>query len=145
MRLIKRTPNRMQRLSLFPAAPHLTLLNRRKPKPRPWPHATTTFTTRFTSDGVASTYRMHRVYQDFADILATMPHARGRCPSCHGTGRCPDCKGTGSTLVSRCVMCVGSGKCERCGGMVTRSDESPLDWLRSVVRRLRGKPPFEGV
>jgi hypothetical protein len=82
---------------------------------------------------------------ELVDILATMPHARGRCASCHGTGRCPDCKGNGSTLVLRCVMCLGSGKCERCGGMVTRSDESPLDWLRSLVRRLQGKPPFEGL
>src|SRR5579863_63606 len=39
------------------------LLTHRKPKPNPWPHAATTFTTRFTSNRVASTNRMHRVYR----------------------------------------------------------------------------------
>jgi hypothetical protein len=33
-----------QRLSRLPSAPDLTLLDRRKPKPHPWPHANTTFT-----------------------------------------------------------------------------------------------------
>jgi hypothetical protein len=65
MFLAKGPPNFMQRLSRFPAIPDLTLLDRRKPKSFPWPHANTTFPkNRFTSDGVASTYRMRRVNQE---------------------------------------------------------------------------------
>src|SRR5262249_7586876 len=44
MRLVKSAPNLMQRLSRLPAASNITLLDRRKPKPHPWPHANTTFT-----------------------------------------------------------------------------------------------------
>jgi hypothetical protein len=40
--LIKSAPNLMQRLSRFPAAPDVTLLDRRKPKPFPSPHVNTT-------------------------------------------------------------------------------------------------------
>jgi len=43
MRLVKGAPNLMQRLSRLPAAPNVTLLDRRKPKPHPWPHDNTTF------------------------------------------------------------------------------------------------------
>src|SRR6202167_2976133 len=42
--LVKNAPNLMQRLSGLPAAPNVTLLNHRKPKPHPWSHANTTFT-----------------------------------------------------------------------------------------------------
>jgi hypothetical protein len=45
VRLVKSAPNLMQRLSRLPAAPNVTLLDRRKPKPYPWSHANTTFTT----------------------------------------------------------------------------------------------------
>src|SRR5579871_6695215 len=76
----------MQRLSLFPATPNLTLLNRRKSKPHPWSHATTTLQSRFTSDGVASTYRMHRVYREVSLRYAVglrrylgVSSSRGRC------------------------------------------------------------------
>src|SRR6266478_7024527 len=61
MWLVKGAPNLMQRLSRLPSAPHLTLLDCRKPKPFPWPHITPPLESRLTSDGVASTYRMHRV------------------------------------------------------------------------------------
>jgi len=44
MGLVKSTPNLMLRLSRLPAAPNITFLDRRKPKPHPWPHANTTFT-----------------------------------------------------------------------------------------------------
>src|ERR1700721_76429 len=37
-------PNLLQRLSCLPAAPNVTLLDRRKPKPHPSSHANTTFT-----------------------------------------------------------------------------------------------------
>jgi hypothetical protein len=60
MFLAKGLPNFMQRLSRSPAIPDLTLLNRRKPKPFPWPHANTTFPKQIYISGVASTYRMHR-------------------------------------------------------------------------------------
>src|SRR5208337_5172672 len=43
MRLAIGTPDLMQRLSRLPAAPNVTLLDRRKPKPHPWSHANTTF------------------------------------------------------------------------------------------------------
>src|SRR5215472_231157 len=42
MWLIKGATNLMQRLSRFPAVPDVTLLDRRKPKPFPWPHVNTT-------------------------------------------------------------------------------------------------------
>src|ERR1700722_8257763 len=42
--LVKSAPNLMQRLSRLPAAPNVTLLDRRKPKPHPSSHANTTFT-----------------------------------------------------------------------------------------------------
>src|SRR5713101_799326 len=60
MWLVKGAPNLMQRLSRLPSAPDVTLLDCRKPKPFPWPHTTPPLETRLTSDGVASTYRMHR-------------------------------------------------------------------------------------
>src|SRR4029077_15159786 len=44
MWLVKGAPNLMQRLSRLPAAPNVTLLNRRKPKSLSWPHANATFT-----------------------------------------------------------------------------------------------------
>src|SRR6202041_149841 len=44
VRLVKSAPNLMQRLSCLPAAPNVTLLDRRKPKPHPSSHANTTFT-----------------------------------------------------------------------------------------------------
>src|SRR5271169_5317384 len=44
MWLVKSAPNLMQRLPRLPAAPNVTLLDRRKPKPHPWPHNNTTFT-----------------------------------------------------------------------------------------------------
>ncbi len=44
MWLVKGAPNLMQRLSRLPATPNVTLLDRRKPKPFPWPHTNTTFT-----------------------------------------------------------------------------------------------------
>src|SRR5579863_4589444 len=44
MGLIESPPNRMQRLSRFPAAPNFKPLNRGKTKPYPRPHANTTFT-----------------------------------------------------------------------------------------------------
>jgi hypothetical protein len=56
MFLAKGPPNFMQRLSRFPAIPDLTLLDRRKPKPFPWPHANTTFRKQIYISGVASTY-----------------------------------------------------------------------------------------
>ena len=56
----------MQRLSRFPSAPDVTLLDRRKPKPFSWLHTTPPLESRLTSDGVASTYRMHRVNQALA-------------------------------------------------------------------------------
>jgi DNA repair exonuclease SbcCD ATPase subunit len=43
MWLVKSAPDLMQRLSRLPAAPNVTLLDRRKPKPHPWSHANTTF------------------------------------------------------------------------------------------------------
>jgi hypothetical protein len=63
MFLAKGPPNFMQRLSCFPAIPDLTLLDRRKPKPFPWPHVNTTSGEKIYISGVASTYRMHRVTQ----------------------------------------------------------------------------------
>jgi hypothetical protein len=66
MFLAKGPPNFMQRLPRFPAIPDLTLLDRRKPKPFPWPHANTTFRKQIYISGVASTYRMHRVTQALA-------------------------------------------------------------------------------
>src|SRR5712664_1919190 len=63
MWLVKGAPNLMQRLSRLPSAPHLTLLDCRKPKPFPWPHITPPLESRLTSDGVASTYRMHLPYR----------------------------------------------------------------------------------
>ena len=45
MGLVKSAPNLMQRFSRLPAAPDVALLDRRKPKPYPWSHANTTFTT----------------------------------------------------------------------------------------------------
>jgi hypothetical protein len=60
MFLTKGPPNFMQRLSRFPAIPDLTLLDRRKSKTFPWPHANTTFRKQIYISGVASTYRMHR-------------------------------------------------------------------------------------
>src|SRR5713101_6363688 len=59
MWLVKGAPNLMQRLSRLPSTPDVTLLDCRKPKPFPWPHTTPPLETRLTSDGVASTYRMH--------------------------------------------------------------------------------------
>src|SRR6202041_1522551 len=44
VRLVKSPPNLMQRLSRLPAAPNVTLLDRRKPRPHPSSHANTTFT-----------------------------------------------------------------------------------------------------
>src|SRR5215469_5970964 len=44
MRLTIRAPNLMQRLSELPTVPNVTLLDRRKTKPQPWPHDSTTFT-----------------------------------------------------------------------------------------------------
>src|SRR5262249_34032901 len=44
MRLVKRTPNLVQRLPRLPTTPNVTLLDRRKPKSHPWPHDNTTFT-----------------------------------------------------------------------------------------------------
>ena len=70
MWLVKGASNLMQRLSRLPAAPDLMLLDRRKPKPFPWLHTTPPFETRLTSDGVASTYRMHPVNQEFAEESA---------------------------------------------------------------------------
>jgi hypothetical protein len=62
MWLVKGPPNLMQRLSRLPPAPNLTLLDRTKTKSLPWPHPTPPLHRRLTSDGVASTYRMHRGY-----------------------------------------------------------------------------------
>jgi len=53
-------PDLMQRLSRLPPVPNVTLFDRRKPKSLSGSHANTTFTQRLTSDGVASTCRMHR-------------------------------------------------------------------------------------
>src|SRR5580658_2391978 len=44
VRLVQSAPNLMQRLSRLPAAPNVTLLDRRKPKPHLSSHANTTFT-----------------------------------------------------------------------------------------------------
>jgi len=68
MWLVKGAPNLMQRLPGLPTTPEVTLLDRRKPKPFPWPHTTPPLETRLTSDGVASTYRMHRVNQALDDM-----------------------------------------------------------------------------
>jgi hypothetical protein len=56
MWLVKGAPNLMQRLSGFPSAPDVALLDRRKPKPFPWPHTTPPLESRLILDGVASTY-----------------------------------------------------------------------------------------
>src|SRR5258707_14443744 len=59
MWLVKGASDFIQRLSGLPPAPNVTLLDRRKPKPFSRPHTTPPLHTRLTSDGVASTYRMH--------------------------------------------------------------------------------------
>ena len=63
MRLVKGAPNLMQRLPSLPATPNVTLLDRRKSKPLSWPHVTPPLQSSLTSDGVASTYRIHRRYR----------------------------------------------------------------------------------
>src|SRR5579864_7782478 len=63
MFLAESAPDLMQRLSRLPSAPDVTLLGRRKPKPFSWLHTTPPLESRLTSDGVASTYRMHPPYR----------------------------------------------------------------------------------
>jgi hypothetical protein len=70
MWLVKGAPNLMQRLSRLPSTPDVTLLDCRKPKPFPWPHTTPPLETRLTPDGVASTYRMHRVNQALGAVVS---------------------------------------------------------------------------
>jgi hypothetical protein len=82
MFLAKGPPNFMQRLSRFPAIPDLMLLDRRKPKPFPWPHANTTFRKQIYISGVASTYRMHRVTQAVSGLEQTALQS-GRVPRYH--------------------------------------------------------------
>jgi hypothetical protein len=46
-----------------------------------------------------------------------------------------------SRLGASCVL----GRASANDAGAYRSDESGFDWLRGVVKRLRGKPPFEGL
>src|SRR5258707_11944788 len=98
MWLVKGASDFMQRLSGLPPAPNVTLLDRRKPKPFSRPHTTPPLHTRLTSDGVASTYRMHPRYRTCAFY-----------PECHSCGFDDNFQFPGNIRDSRFVLEIAKG------------------------------------